>query len=115
MEFTPVPHQQAARTGDREMYALVLALIFALLSGCDRAAPPPASTLSTGAAQPRSSAPAEPPCPGWGNSLAARDLSGRCRAYPKPTPGALEAIPDEPALKKKPKAQAPPARPKEAK
>jgi hypothetical protein len=115
MKFTPAPHQQAARTGDREIYALALTLILALLGGCDRTAPPPASTLSTGAAQSRSSAPAEPPCPGWGNSLAARDLSGRCRAYPKPTPGALEAIPDAPALKKKPKAQAPPAQPKKDK
>lgn len=98
------------------MYVLALTLILAVLGGSDRVAPPPASTLSTGAAtaQSRSSAPVEPPCPGWGNSLAARDLSGRCRAYPKPTPGALEAIPDAPELKK-PKAQALPARPQEAK
>jgi len=114
MKFTPAPYQQVARTGDREMYVLVLTLILALLGGCDRTAPPPASTLSTGAAQLRSSAPAESPCPGWGNSLAARDLSGRCRAYPKPTAGALEAIPDVPAVKK-PKAQALPARPQEVK
>jgi len=114
-QLTPPPHQKAARTSGRKIFGMVLLLILAILGGSARIAPPPASTLSTAAAQPRTSAPAEPPCPGWGNSLAARDLSGRCRAYPKPTPGALEAIPDAPALKKKPKAQAPPAQPKKDK
>jgi hypothetical protein len=112
-QLTPPPHQKAARTSGRKIFGLVLLLILAMLGGSARIALPPASPLPT--AQPRISMPVEPPCPGWGNSLAARDLSGRCRAYPKPTPGALEAIPDAPALKKKPKAQAPPAQPKKDK
>jgi uncharacterized protein YcnI len=93
--------QQAARASNSPIRIVMLTLTLAVISGCDRATTPPPRTLPTGivAAPPRDSASTEQPCPGWKTSLTARDLTGRCRAYPKPTPGALEALPDVPASK----------------
>ena len=93
--------QQATRASNCPIRIVMLTLTLAVIGGCDRTTTPPPRTLPTGvvAAPPRDSVSAEQPCPGWETSLAARDLAGRCRAYPKPTPGALEALPDMPALK----------------
>lgn len=90
-----------------------LTLVAVLVAACDRTGPVTDSpSRNPSGAQQRLSVPMVEPCPGWGHSLAARDLSGRCRAYPKPTAGALEA---EPAASKKnaapKKPQEPPATP----